>query len=168
MQRGEAETPRLDFLTSLGLLALAIATIVGAWRMDRLEIRDIHPASIPGLVPGFLGVALAVCALLLMLRAVRQGGHRLRESPTGDPMVLLRLGAALLITLFYPLVLIGMMPFSLATGLFVFAFILAFEGPLGEHRTLRWRGVLAALVQAVVVALVVSVVFRELFLVRLP
>ena len=40
-----------DRLTAGLLFLLGLALLVGGYTMDRLEIRQIHPASIPGLVP---------------------------------------------------------------------------------------------------------------------
>ena len=40
-----------DRLTAIVLLVIGLALLVGGWTMDRLEVRQIHPASIPGLVP---------------------------------------------------------------------------------------------------------------------
>ncbi|CAN0603617.1 unnamed protein product, partial [Ectocarpus sp. 12 AP-2014] len=40
-----------DRLTAVVLCLLGLAMTWGGFEMDRLEIRRIHPASIPGLVP---------------------------------------------------------------------------------------------------------------------
>jgi hypothetical protein len=54
-----------DRLTSLVLFSLGVAMLIGGYTMDRLEIRHIHPASIPGLVPMILGSGDdALCACL--------------------------------------------------------------------------------------------------------
>ena len=80
---------------------------------------------------------------------------------------------AAVLCLVYPLVLVGWLPFWLATGLFVFAFIVAFEWSPQDGEaapsSARQRAVLLwAAVQSVLVAAIVSIVFQELFLVRLP
>jgi putative tricarboxylic transport membrane protein len=93
--------------------------------MDRLEIRQIHPASIPGLVPMMLAAALC-CA--------------------------------------YALVLVGRLPFFIATALFVAAFVAAFR-PSG--RPWLRHGVMAAGF-GIATAVTVSALFRYGFLVRLP
>ncbi len=160
---------RLDLITSIVLLVLGLATLYGGWSMDRLEVRRIHPASIPGLVPMLLGAALTVSAGLLLTQSIRAGGHRQGASgSTADPGAGRRLGLALLLTLGYPLLLIGRMPFELATGIFVFAFIAIFEWPDWSTHQARAVGLLTALLQAAITAFVISWVFRELFLVRLP
>ena len=52
---------KADRVTAIVFLALGLAMLVGGWQMDRLEIRQIHPASIPGLLPMILGGLLALC-----------------------------------------------------------------------------------------------------------
>ena len=169
---------RADFITAVVLITLGLATLYGSWTMDRLEIRRIHPASVPGLVPGGLGLAIAVCGALLLIRSVRSGGHR---PLSGDgsftrwlhSIEAQRLALAAVLCLVYPLVLVGWLPFWLATGLFVFAFIVAFEwspqdGEAAPSSARRRAVLLWAAVQAVLVAAIVSIVFQELFLVRLP
>jgi putative tricarboxylic transport membrane protein len=158
---------RADFWTALVLLALGFAALYGGWSMDRLEIRRIHPASIPGLVPALLGVALIFCSGLLLVQAVKREGHRWGGLDV-DREALRRLGLCLLVTLAYPLALIGNLPYWLATAIFVFAFIILMEwsrerGPAGHVRAGT-----TALIQAVLVALLISVLFEKFFLVRLP
>ena len=48
--------------------------LAGGYAMDRLEFRQIHPASIPGLLPMILGAALMVCAVLLAVQVVGTAG----------------------------------------------------------------------------------------------
>ena len=156
---------RADLWTGVVLLALALATIAGAWTMDRLEVRRIHPLSVPGLVPGLLGVALAICAVVVIAGAGRRGlGNPLAGAERGPAA---RLAACLALTLAYPLVLIGAMPFWLATALFVGAFVALFEWeprpPSGHARALA-----IAAVMGLVAGLATAYAFQELFLVRLP
>ena len=79
------------------------------------------------------------------------------------------MATAFALVLVYTLVLVGWLPFWLATALFVFAFIAAFE--LAARR-LRRRGPRRTLAWAAAVALVAGVavvlVFERGFLVRLP
>ena len=167
VERAVNRHARADFFMGLIFLALGLATSYGAWTMDRLAIRRIHPLSAPGLVPGLLGLALSLCAVLLLAGAVRAGGHR-RGDLKPDQAAALRLGLTLALTLAYPLLLIGILPFWLATALFVFAFIVLFEWPTRRGTWARAVGLATALVQAVLIAIVVSYVFETLFLVRLP
>lgn len=156
-----------DFWVALALLALGIAALLGGWSMDRLEIRRIHPASIPGLVPMLLGAALIICSSLLLLEAIRQKGYRLtRLGFEADGFI--RLGLCLILTLGYPLLLIGHMPYWLATSIFVFLFITFLEWQPARALPGHIRALGTALLQAVIVGVVVALLFEKFFLVRLP
>jgi putative tricarboxylic transport membrane protein len=164
---------KADLLTALALCALGAGFVVAGWTMERLEVRSIHPLSVPGLVPGLLGAALVVCSILLGLQAVRKGalqgwrdaGLLGRDAEAGAHT---RLGLALLLTLAYALLLIGHLPYWLATWLFVATFVIAFEWLQPDQAAPIWRTALVGIVLGGVVALVISFVFQELFLVRLP
>ena len=161
-----ATMARADLLTAVILLVLGLAMLYGGFTMDRLEVRRIHPLSIPGLVPMALGVALAVCAAVLLAGAVRAGGLGARWS-VAAPDALGRLGLTLVLTLAYPLLLIGNLPFWLATSIFVTLFIAVFEwAPRPPIRHVRAVG--TAALQGAIVGVVTAVVFDRLFLVRLP
>lgn len=157
---------RADLFTSVLFLALGLAMLYGGYTMDRLTIRQIHPMSFPGLVPMALGAALAVCALVLMRGAVTAGGLK-ASFDFGHSKGLARLVAALCLCLAYPLVLIGLMPFWLATALFVTAFIALFEWT-GRTVARHAIALATALVQGALVGFITAYVFSELFLVRLP
>ena len=68
---------KADFITSVVLIAFSIAYMVESYRMPRLEAQNINPWSAPGVVPGFLGLILLVLGLVLFVRSVFKGGHRL-------------------------------------------------------------------------------------------
>ena len=169
----EAEPPAMikaDLLAGLFFIVLAASMLYGAWTMDRLEVRRINPMTVPGLVPGLLGATLMICGVILATRSLRApapGGWR------GLGAALFSTAAAravtvLALSMIYTLGLVGLLPFWLATGLFVFAFIMVFETWLAAPRrpvlaTLPW-----ALGLAVVTAATVTLVFERAFLVRLP
>ena len=54
-----------DRITALVLVGLGVAMFWGGFVMDRLEVRQIHPASIPGLMPMGLGMLTVVCGVVL-------------------------------------------------------------------------------------------------------
>jgi putative tricarboxylic transport membrane protein len=160
-----ASERKADLITGVVLLVLAAAVIYGGWTMDRLEIRRIHPASIPGLVPLGLGIALAIAAALLVIRAYRasEASAEVTQDERG-----VRLAVTLALCLLYAVGLIGQVPYAIATGLFVFAFIAVFEWQEAGRAGRRVRSLVTALIQAVLVAGAVSIAFEKLFLVRLP
>lgn len=166
----DAVRVRADLITAVVLVALGLAVVYFSWTMDRLEVRRIHPATIPGLVPLILGGALTLCGSLLFFRSVR-----LDQPGAGAPLVrtlvswsAIRVATALGLALVYTLLLVGNLPFWLASSLFVFTFITLFETVLADHpgslvRTLIWAGFVA-----LIGGLGVYVVFDRIFLVRLP
>jgi len=158
-----SKTPKADLWFSLFLIALGAAAAVESWRMPRLEHLGINPMSVPGLTPGILGAILALLGLSLFLRSVL----RRQESDQPDPAARegwLRLAVTLGLCLLYAAVLLGWLPFWLATGLFVFAFVLAFSW----LERGRLRALLAAAMMSVVTPGAVTLLFARVFLVRLP
>ena len=180
--------PRADFITSVLLMALSAFVIIESLRMPRLEHRNINPYTIPGMVPAILGVIMGVLSITLFFRAMRYGGYRLSKHTTaatssssasagdGSPQkvgfwhkpetlrVILTVGFCLL----YAIILVGWAWYPIATFLYVFGFIVPFEydrtkGP-GEQK----RIFILAGVEALLTAVLVSVVFRYVFLIRLP
>lgn len=166
---------RADLATGAALFALSVGIVYGAWSMDRLEARSIHPLSAPGLLPGILGIALALCSVLLIVKAMRDRGMAAiqvapEESGTdaANPGAKFRLVSATLICLVYSLGLIGRMPYWLATALFVTCFVAFFEWEPGASPRRRAVTLAWALFLGLAAGFAVSYVFREFFLVRLP
>jgi putative tricarboxylic transport membrane protein len=138
-----------------------------------MEHLGAHPLSVPGIVPAFLSVILIICGVVLVIRSVMAGGHRLglsreklREilATPGSRRLLITVG----LTIGYAGVLIGRIPYPLATGLFIFGFIVLFEWERGltPARYAKLLGVAAVL--AAVTTGLVSWSFERLFLVTLP
>jgi hypothetical protein len=146
--------------------ALGLAIVVESWRMDRLEQQHINPWTVPGLVPGLLGVVLAVFGLVLALRRPPPAG----DAPAGDAKAEpWRVGLALLLTLGFGAGVLGSgVPFWLAAGAFVFLAILLFEWPERRAAGTLPRGAMQAAAIAVCAAAAITLVFQEVFLVRLP
>ena len=164
---------KADFVTGLVLIALGIATVVASLEMPRFEELNINPYTVPGLVPGALGVVILILGAALFVRAARAGGWRLmertaaRRSWWSDPGTR-NLALAALLCLAYAAGLVGRAPFWLATFLFVAAFVAAFEWPLARTQAERLRRAAFAVVFAAAVSAAVTFVFQEIFLVRLP
>lgn len=81
--------------------------------------------------------------------------------------VVRRLGLTLALTLVYAGVLVGRLPFWLATFLFVAGFVVAFEWRR-DRLAAHLRRVATAALEAAVVAAAVTYIFERIFLVRLP
>ena len=71
---GEDITPRSDFWQGLGWVALGVAVLALSVTMDRLESQNINPYTIPGLLPGLLGVAMILLGGVLATRSWQRGG----------------------------------------------------------------------------------------------
>ena len=162
---------RADLITGAVFAALGIAVLVESWNMPRLEERSINPWTVPGLVPGLLGVVIAMLGFILAVRSVLAGGMR-PVSADADPAEAragrYRFWLCLVLCLVYAVLLVGRLPFWLATGLFVFAFIAAFEWRSDDPPRPRTVKLATAGVVAVLCTVTVSYSFEYLFLVRLP
>ncbi len=164
---------RADFLTGLFLLVFGGFVIAESGRMPRFAELGAHPLSAPGIVPAFLAVVLMIFGAVLAGRSARAGGHRLDLSGEKARAVLahpgnrrLLLTAALSVG--YAGVLLGRVPYALATGLYVFSFVFLFEWEPGLPPARTARVLAAAAALALVTAAAVSWVFERLFLVTLP
>src|SRR5216684_4701001 len=70
-EQEEAASLRSDFLSAIGWMALGLAILIGSVTMDRLSNQDINPYTIPGLLPGLLGIAMTILGALLAARSWR-------------------------------------------------------------------------------------------------
>src|SRR5476649_1344815 len=121
---GEPETMarlRSDFLSAIGWIGLGTAILIGSITMDRLEKQDINPYTIPGLLPGLLGIAMAILGALLAARSWRP--HLLASTGSGassNRAERMRLLLVLGLCLAFGVVLVGHgLPFWLAAAVFV-------------------------------------------------
>ncbi|MGK6307713.1 tripartite tricarboxylate transporter TctB family protein [Variovorax sp. DT-64] len=165
-------SPRSDLRQALGWVALGIATIVGSLRMDRLEQQDINPYTVPGLLPGCLGAAVALFGLLLAYRSWR----RLAASPRvpgaldgSDRAEFRRIATVLALCVGFAAGLVGRgLAFWLATAVFVTVSIAVLQFAERSARNQRLRGLAFALAVGLGTGFIVTFVFQELFLVHLP
>lgn len=128
--------------------------------MDRLESLNINPWSAPGLMPGVLGALMVLFGLAL---AVRPRSAAQPEAAGSWR----RTALALVLCFAFAAGLLGRgLPFWLTSAAFMFAAIFAFRVMDGEPSRGRLAASSAAI--AIVAALVISYVFQDLFLVRLP
>jgi hypothetical protein len=149
-------------------IGFGAAVVYGSWTMDRLEKMNINPYTVPGLVPGLLGAGLVLLGVLLLVRSIRAaapGASQASEARVGPA----RFWLALALCLAYGAGLVGRgVPFWLATVVFIFVSIAALQWPERRARgTLGW-GLAFAAICAAGTAAGVTLVFQELFLVRLP
>src|SRR6266849_2345813 len=115
-------TPRSDFLGGLAWIAFGTAVAVGSWRMDRLENQDVNPYTVPGLLPGLLGLAIGFFGTLLLARAWRQGalGGKSPRSAAMSAAERKRFLIVLGLCLTFGIGLVGHgLPFGLGAGLLI-------------------------------------------------
>jgi putative tricarboxylic transport membrane protein len=160
--------PRVDLLTAAVLFAFGLGVIGLSWQMPTFVEQSHTGLTAPGIVPGFHGLVITLLAVLLGLRAVKRGalGDQRAHGPALEPGDGRRLFTAAALGVIYAGVLIGRMPFWLASALFVFAFTAIFEwekGPQGRVRRLVEAALLGLGTGAAV-----TLVFERIFLVRLP
>ncbi len=163
-------TARADLRGGVGWMVFGLVILALAWRMDRFESMGAPLYTAPGLVPGLLGAMLVLLGALLAWRGWRQQRAAAQASlPAGagdpgyGPLFNARVVLALLLCLAYAVGMVGRLPFAAATAVFVAAFTWLFSETSSTPRRL-----IVALLSGVLTALVVVLVFQELFLVRLP
>jgi len=128
--------------------------------MDRLASLSINPWSAPGLMPGVLGALMLVFGLALALRRSRPA-----DVATGSWH---RTSLAVVLCVVFAGGLLGHgLPFWLTAATFLFVTIFAFRR-MEAPEAPRARLALSSAAIAVVAALVISYLFEDVFLVRLP
>ncbi len=174
LTQGPTRGAKLDFLASIVLMLLGIGIVAEASGIPRFETAgsSSYNYTWPGLVPSFHGAVVFLLSFILMLRAARAGGMRLRS---GEPLLQAaadslpaRLVLAAGLCLAYALLLIGRMPFWLASFLFLAVAFVAFSWQRWKEEARLAQGIFRALLLAAFVAGLVFYVFQDLFLVRLP
>ena len=150
-----------------GWMAFGAAVLAASWRMDRLEGLNINPWSVPGLLPGVLGALMVVFGAALLLRslAARGGGA---AAATGSAA---RTWLALLLCLGFAAGLLGRgLPFWLTSTAFLFVALCAFrwlDRDAEAPRSLP-RLALGSAAIALAASAAISLLFQEVFLIRLP
>jgi hypothetical protein len=171
---GEAPThPRSDLEGGLGWVALGIAILIGSITMDRLERQNVNPYTVPGLLPGLLGIMMILLGGIMTLRSWRRGALRLPvPATTADQREQRRrIGVVIALCMGYAVVLVGHgLPFWLASAIYVTGSMLVLQRLSRDEneRRLTPRVWVKALVIGLGAGVITSVVFQELFLVRMP
>lgn len=165
----EKPSPLADLLTGAAWFTLALAIMIGAWQMDRLERLSAAIYTAPGLVPGLLGAAIALMSVILMGRAVRAGAFvdvRLPPLRIADHW---RLIAALVLCLSFAVGLVGRgPPFWLAAAIYIAVTVFVFQFPERRREGTLARGAMFAMAFSLIAGFAIHFLFQDLFLVRLP
>jgi len=152
---------RADFLTSLILLALGVYMAVEGLRMPGAGGFIVRGGE-PGRVPVMLGVIIALLAIVLLVRAARQGGHRFAAVRFADQDLRSGMIRCAVTAAFCSLYAVGMIGATLwghevqyaeATFLFLLVFIVGsewgFAQELASQRRERWMRSMPRLARAV-------------------
>lgn len=161
-------SPRADFVTGGLWVVIGTAIAAGSWRMDRLASQGVEWFTAPGLLPGILGVLIVLVALLITWRAL----HAMRDAaPAGGEIAGTAGRAALTLALClgFAVGLVGHgLPFWAAASVYLFTHIFLLQLPERRARGELRRGAAVAAAVALGAGIGISLVFQELFLVRLP
>lgn len=165
--------PRSDLWDGAGWIAFGVAILVGSLLMDRLEKQNINPYTIPGLLPALLGSMMILLGGILALRSWRRGALRVPVPALSrdDREQRRRVWIVIALCLGYAVVLVGHgLPFWLASAIYVTVSILILQRLSRDEneRRLTPRAWIKAVIIGVASGAITSLVFQELFLVRLP
>ena len=148
-------------------VVLGAAIAAGAWNIERMEAQGVRWFGVPGLVPGLLGLAIVAAGAALSLRAWRRPLAAGTGGGAGEQLK--RIGITLALCLSFAIGLVGHgMPFALAAGLYLFVHIGVLQWHERRAAGTMLRGLAVAAAVAVGAAVVVPLVFEQVFLVRLP
>jgi putative tricarboxylic transport membrane protein len=147
--------------------AIILALSIG---MDRLAEQGVSTFAAPGLLPGMLGLLMIVSGLVLAFRSGKlvENEHAASARPKS-----VRTWIVIGLCLTFSFGLIGRgLPFWVAAALFVSVSILVLD-PASENSgaTSRWpslRRIGFAIVVALAAGLIATLIFQQIFLVRLP
>ena len=168
-------TPRTDLRTGFFWIALGAVIVFESWRMDRLAQQGAELYTAPGLWPGVIGLLIALLGGVLAWRSVRRASVAGWQTAEADDAILVptsRFALATAMFFIYALLLVGRgLPFWLGTALFVTAFIFTFrcaDRMSGAAAGTDRGDAILAIICGVATAVVVPLVFEQLFYVRLP
>ena len=165
----EKPSPFADLLTGAAWLALAAAIVTGSWVMDRLPHLGATVYTVPGLVPGLLGAAIGLMAIILILRALRAGALAQAHWPRIAVADHWRLIVTLALGLTFALGLVGHgPPFWLAAAIFIAALVIVFQFNDRRKSGTLMRGIAFAIFFGAVSGLTIHYGFQDVFLVRVP
>jgi hypothetical protein len=165
--------PKADFAVSILLMCFGVWVVIHSFQMPRFKELSADPLSVPGIVPGILGTVIFVLSLVVFIRSLTRKGYRLglnRQTLNNflRDTSLLRMILTIFICIVYGIFMVGRLNYYLATFIFVLIFLVFFQFRYSEDTTVRAKLLTLAVLQALLTAGIVGVVFRYLFLVDLP
>ena len=165
-------SPRRDLTGGVVWAAFGSVIVVLSWQMDRMTQQGATLHTAPGLWPGIVGTLLAALGGVLLLRSWQRAqrigwGAAVPDDTDYAPRSSFALAAGMFFV--YALLLLGRgLPFWFSTALFVTTFVFLFQYTLRKATGKAARGFAVALACGVLTSLVVTLLFEQLFYVRLP
>ena len=165
-----------DRIGGLTWFVFGVAVVYGSWQMDRLESMNIPPSTAPGVVPALQGLGFIAFALILMFRAQKRAivntyaaDDTTAEAPAEQDFYWKRILLSWALCVGYGAVLLGSgVNYWALTAAFLFLHAVLLDDT--EHVPARptLRRIIVAAIVALSISTVVTLVFRYIFLVRLP
>lgn len=150
-----------DTLQGAFWIAVGGAIFHASWTMDRLANLGVKPFSAPGLLPGILGVFIVVLGVAMLLRG--------RKRTVAEAIEWRRLVLPIGLCLGFAAGLVGRgLPFWLAAWGFVAVMIWTLQYQERKARGELRRLAALSLSIALAASVAISLVFQEVFLIRLP
>ncbi|SDQ16972.1 tripartite tricarboxylate transporter TctB family protein [Pseudovibrio sp. Tun.PSC04-5.I4] len=172
MKKTASLNTKADRISGYVFVALGLLVVIGSAAMPDFSNLGASWYEAPGLTPGILGLALTVSGILLATRTQspqpENGANDDMLDLIKDPISRRRIFATAGLCVFYASILIGLIPFWLATALFIFVFTFSFEYFADPDRSRVLRKLVIALLLGLTASAAVTLLFQELFLVRLP
>jgi hypothetical protein len=167
-----------DRIGGLIWFVFGVAVVYGSWMMDRLESMNIPPSTAPGVVPALQGIGFIIFALILMFRsekrtiantyapdAAEAAPDESRQKSFYWKRILLSWGLCLV----YGAVLLGSgIHYWALTAAFLFLHAILLDDTEQVPARPTPRRVVVAAIMALTIATIVTLIFRYIFLVRLP
>ena len=165
-----------DRIGGLIWFVFGVAVVYGSWMMDRLESMNIPPSTAPGVVPALQGIGFIIFALILMFRSEKHTivntyapGETDAAPAAQESFYWKRILLSWGLCLAYGAVLLGSgIHYWALTVAFLFLHAILLDDT--EHVPARptLRRVIVAAVMELTIATIVTLIFRYIFLVRLP
>jgi hypothetical protein len=166
-----------DRIGGLLWIVFGSAVVYGSWTMDRLQSLGIPPSTAPGVVPGLLGIGIIIFGLILIVRRetrpaasfAHEHGVAAESTPGADEFHWKRAALSGALCLTYGGALLGSgLPYWLLTTAFLFLHIVLLDETTDVPAQPSLRRLITAAIIAPAFAIVVTLVFQYIFLVRLP
>jgi hypothetical protein len=142
-------------------IALGGAIFYASWTMDRLAALGVKPFSAPGLLPGILGVFIVLLGVAMLFRGKPQSSTEVIEWR--------RLLLPIVLCLGFAAGMVGRgIPFWAAAWIFIAVMIWTLQYRESKQKGELRRLALVAAAVGAAASIAISLVFQELFLIRLP